>query len=93
MLRPFFRLGDGRCWRGRHRMDGNERERSPPAHVDLKLGAGVRNAWRKAILVYAPERFEVGRLEVPDGEGHRAIVVRRLWGDGSKADYACVFHR
>src|SRR5208283_2660582 len=51
------------------------------AHVDPQLCPRIRNAGRKAGLVNAPKRVEIGGIKLPDDEGHDDIVA----GDGTVA--------
>jgi len=53
----------------------DQSECAAPSHIKAKLGTGIGNSGRKAGLVDAPERVEVGCLEVADGKWHRAIVM------------------
>src|SRR5208337_2786884 len=46
-----------------------------PSHIKPELCPGIGNSGRKAGLVNAPQRLEVGGLEITNGEGHAAIVT------------------
>jgi hypothetical protein len=49
------------------------------AYIALEFLLRICDPRREALLVHAPERFEVLRLEVADDEGHGAIVSGRGW--------------
>src|SRR5579863_4419665 len=77
-LRVRFGLEVRRCGLG----FGNDRESFTPSRVGSQFEPRIRDAGWEAVLIDAPESFEIGGLAVTQGEFHFGIVA---WGGSQES--------